>query len=473
MSRSGNRSSGSMSLKEYIQYCDLRWLLRVLRVPNYRLLRQALFSSPNSKWWRPRDGRNSTWQKGMKDIMKHLETPVLPSFNLIKRLYVLSLLHRLYCMLETRFWDAITVAKLITPSPSKHIRLRNSGDAKATAVGYDVVVSVVPSWNSSANCENSRTEQKVGEVLAPSVCYTFMVYRCLHARLHGNATKKGSSGIRDALRSFGPMAVSACDDGHLKVLSFTSAGLCGVFAKYGNVIQAHSTHQCNGGGYHLWHLVVTDCDGVGGGTTAEHIFDDSVICLQSVIIKLYLQTDGFVLPNNTSLTATKASRPCVEDKFAGFSQSEWGWRRKTLRRDSWIDTQYRESSFSGQFCPCRSAAIAHRKSYNCSRLVDLRCLLLAQVTPSQRKRMDDEIAVPFGYPYFNFTSTMNSLQRIRTQQIKFLHWSHARDVPRMPLITSQSSLIGLRCLGNHKKADRRDLSVKYPCAIKFDPTVSQ
>ncbi|GAA52135.1 hypothetical protein CLF_107387 [Clonorchis sinensis] len=52
------------------------------------------------------------------------------------------------------------------------------------------------------------------------------------------------------------------------------------------------------------------------GTTAEHISDDSVIYLQSVIIKLCLQPKGFMLPDNASVTATKASRPCVEDKLA-------------------------------------------------------------------------------------------------------------------------------------------------------------
>ncbi|KER28895.1 hypothetical protein T265_04360 [Opisthorchis viverrini] len=44
-------------------------------------------------------------------------------------------------------------------------------------------------------------------------------------------------------------------------------------------------------------------------TTVEHIFNDFVICLQSVIIKLCFPKFGFIFSDSASVTATRVSRP--------------------------------------------------------------------------------------------------------------------------------------------------------------------
>ncbi|GAA52000.1 hypothetical protein CLF_107199 [Clonorchis sinensis] len=74
------------------------------------------------------------------------------------------------------------------------------------------------------------------------------------------------------------MAASVCDDGSFNVLSFASVRLRGMFAKYGDVIQADSTYQCNGGGYHLWHAVIADCNGVGRSVFYSFIRNESQEC---------------------------------------------------------------------------------------------------------------------------------------------------------------------------------------------------
>ncbi|GAA56401.1 hypothetical protein CLF_110813 [Clonorchis sinensis] len=74
------------------------------------------------------------------------------------------------------------------------------------------------------------------------------------------------------------MAASVCGDGSLNVLSFASVRLRGMFAKYGDVIQADSTYQCNIGGYHLWHAVHADCNGVGRSVFYSFIRNESQDC---------------------------------------------------------------------------------------------------------------------------------------------------------------------------------------------------
>ena len=44
----------------------------VLRMPDHRLPKKALFSMPDSDWWKPRGGQSTTWQKGMKSLTKGL-----------------------------------------------------------------------------------------------------------------------------------------------------------------------------------------------------------------------------------------------------------------------------------------------------------------------------------------------------------------------------------------------------------------
>ncbi|KAG5449645.1 hypothetical protein CSKR_203957 [Clonorchis sinensis] len=46
----------------------------------------------------------------------------------------------------------------------------------------------------------------------------------------------------------------------------------------GNVIQADSTYQGNRGGYHLWHVVITDCNGVGRSVFYSFIRSESQEC---------------------------------------------------------------------------------------------------------------------------------------------------------------------------------------------------
>ena len=60
------------SIGDCIQHNMLRWLGQVLRMPDHRLLKKALFSMPNSEWRKPRHGQSTTWQKGMKSLTKGL-----------------------------------------------------------------------------------------------------------------------------------------------------------------------------------------------------------------------------------------------------------------------------------------------------------------------------------------------------------------------------------------------------------------
>ncbi|GAA51903.1 hypothetical protein CLF_106986 [Clonorchis sinensis] len=59
---------------------------------------------------------------------------------------------------------------------------------------------------------------------------------------------------------------------------FTHLRRTSLFAKYGNVIQADSTYQGNRGGYHLWHVVITDCNGVGRSLFYSFIRSESQEC---------------------------------------------------------------------------------------------------------------------------------------------------------------------------------------------------
>ncbi|GAA47918.1 hypothetical protein CLF_100965 [Clonorchis sinensis] len=84
------------------------------------------------------------------------------------------------------------------------------------------------------------------------------------------------------------------------------------------------TRHAEGDQYSIVHSAVgpilpkpgTSSNGLASSTTAENISDDSEVCLQSVIMKLCSQPNGLILPNNAIVTATEASRPCVEDKLA-------------------------------------------------------------------------------------------------------------------------------------------------------------
>ena len=60
------------SIGDCIQHNKLRWLGHVLRMPEHRLPKKALFSLPDSDWRKPRGGQSTTWQTGMKSVTKSL-----------------------------------------------------------------------------------------------------------------------------------------------------------------------------------------------------------------------------------------------------------------------------------------------------------------------------------------------------------------------------------------------------------------
>ncbi|GAA47491.1 hypothetical protein CLF_100428 [Clonorchis sinensis] len=62
--------------------------------------------------------------------------------------------------------------------------------------------------------------------------------------------------------------------------SKTNGNKCPVrlFAKYGDAVQADSTYQGNRGGYHLWHVVITDCNCVGRSVFYSFIRNESQEC---------------------------------------------------------------------------------------------------------------------------------------------------------------------------------------------------
>ncbi|KER19230.1 hypothetical protein T265_11932 [Opisthorchis viverrini] len=62
--------SAGTSIRENIQHHRLRWLGRVIRIPEHRVPRRMLFSVPPSGWRKPRSGRHMTWKKGVKEITK-------------------------------------------------------------------------------------------------------------------------------------------------------------------------------------------------------------------------------------------------------------------------------------------------------------------------------------------------------------------------------------------------------------------
>ena len=60
------------SISELMTLHRLRWLGHVLRMPEDRLPRRALFSQPHSSWKRPRGGQSMTWQRSMKTLTSKL-----------------------------------------------------------------------------------------------------------------------------------------------------------------------------------------------------------------------------------------------------------------------------------------------------------------------------------------------------------------------------------------------------------------
>lgn len=60
------------SIDDCIQYNQLRWLGHVLRMPDHRLPKKALFSQPAPEWRKASGGQMVTWQKALKSITKGL-----------------------------------------------------------------------------------------------------------------------------------------------------------------------------------------------------------------------------------------------------------------------------------------------------------------------------------------------------------------------------------------------------------------
>ena len=62
----------SMPLAAVISLHRLRWLGHVLRMPENRLPRRALFAYPASEWKKHPGGQPSTWRRGMKKLTSNL-----------------------------------------------------------------------------------------------------------------------------------------------------------------------------------------------------------------------------------------------------------------------------------------------------------------------------------------------------------------------------------------------------------------
>ena len=62
----------SHQLSDQISLCRLRWLGHVLRMPEHRLPRRALFAIPGPGWKRRRGGQPKTWRKDMKRLTSPL-----------------------------------------------------------------------------------------------------------------------------------------------------------------------------------------------------------------------------------------------------------------------------------------------------------------------------------------------------------------------------------------------------------------
>jgi hypothetical protein len=62
----------SPSIDQLIMLHRLRWLGHVLRMPDDRLPRRAVFAQPCVEWKRPRGGQVMTWQRNMKALTSQL-----------------------------------------------------------------------------------------------------------------------------------------------------------------------------------------------------------------------------------------------------------------------------------------------------------------------------------------------------------------------------------------------------------------
>ena len=62
----------SPAIDELLTLHRLRWLGHVLRMPEDRLPRRALFAQPCAEWKRPRGGQCMTWQRSTKALTSKL-----------------------------------------------------------------------------------------------------------------------------------------------------------------------------------------------------------------------------------------------------------------------------------------------------------------------------------------------------------------------------------------------------------------
>ncbi|VDO64171.1 unnamed protein product, partial [Schistosoma curassoni] len=72
------------SIDEVVKLHQLRWLGYVLRMPNHRLHRRAMFYAVGDGWKKARGGQTKTWHKSIKSLasgLSHVGRCKLPGWN--------------------------------------------------------------------------------------------------------------------------------------------------------------------------------------------------------------------------------------------------------------------------------------------------------------------------------------------------------------------------------------------------------
>ncbi|KER19004.1 LOW QUALITY PROTEIN: hypothetical protein T265_15705 [Opisthorchis viverrini] len=86
---------------------------------------------------------------------------------------------------------------------------------------------------------------------------------------------------------------------------------------YGDLFQAYSTYQCNRGGYHMWHVVIADCNGVVGGVSYSFIRNESQECYD-VAVEHFMRITIVVDKNRSQLCSLRTAVPDATVIFCSF-----------------------------------------------------------------------------------------------------------------------------------------------------------
>ncbi|KAH9592818.1 FUN14 domain-containing protein 1 [Schistosoma haematobium] len=73
------------SIDDVVKLHQLRWLGHVLRIPNHRLSRRAIFYGVGVDWKKARSGQTKTWRKSIKSLtsgLSHVGRCTLPGWDL-------------------------------------------------------------------------------------------------------------------------------------------------------------------------------------------------------------------------------------------------------------------------------------------------------------------------------------------------------------------------------------------------------